>query len=63
MKKLSKAGIQGLFINVEPTVGVVIDGLLAKIERFHDLCSKDSEYIEKLYATFKILCITALNLP
>lgn len=48
---------------MEPNVGLVIDGLIAKIERFHELCSKEIEYVEKLYATFKILCVTGLNLP
>lgn len=63
MKNLSKVGVKGLFVNMEPSVGLVIDGLIAKIERFHELCSKEIEYVEKLYATFKILCVTGLNLP
>lgn len=63
MRNLSKTGIQGLNISIQPNVILIIDGLLGKIERFHELCYKDYEYIEKLYATFKILCLICLNLP
>jgi hypothetical protein len=41
----------------------VIDSLIGKIERCYALCIKEIDYVEKLYAVFKIMCIGCLNFP
>ena len=48
---------------MDSAAGQVLDGLIAKIERFYSLCTKEVDYVEKLYAAFKILCIGCLNFP
>lgn len=62
-KNIINSGCKGLNISVDNNASQVIDGLIKKIERFYSLCLKEKQYVEKLYATFKILCIGCLNFP
>lgn len=44
-KNITKNGIKALRIEVDAFANSVIEGLMKKIERYHDLCSKEAEYI------------------
>ena len=60
---VSKTGIKGLNVNIESGAWKVVDGLIKKIEIYYGLCTKEVEYVKKLYAVFKITCIGCLNFP
>ena len=56
-------GVKCLRVSVDSGANKVIESLISKIERCYSLCVKEHDYVEKLYAAFKILCIGCLNFP
>jgi hypothetical protein len=36
---------------------------MRKLEKYYEISLRESEYAEKLYSIFKILCISCLNNP
>lgn len=61
--RVARLGLTALSIEIGEEVSAALEGLMRKLEKYYEICTREAEYAEKLYSIFKILCISCLNNP